>query len=240
MARRMRGEAWRMIVAVALLVGVVGGLLLAWSEYRDRHVVTKPVEAPEGPAVTQIVTAKMAGMGDLRVARLSGTVQAAATDVRWGGLLKSGRVAKMPYSVDYHVDLSNISERDMQWDEDDRTLIVDAPDVTADRANIDDGKASVVERSGVLVTREAGEQLSAQVSRAADGAAQREATSPERMAQARELARAAIARTFRAPLVAAGQGDARVVVTFPAERGARYREQWDQSRRPEEVLAEPR
>lgn len=240
MARRMKPDAWRTIVALALLLAVTGGLLFAWSDYRERHVVTKPVEAPEGPAVTQIVTAKMEGMGDLRVARLSGTVQAAATDVRWGGLLKSGRVAKMPYSVDYHVDLSALSERDLQWDEDTRTLIVDAPDVVADRANVDEGKATVVERSGVLVTREAGEELSARVSRAADGAAQREATSPERLAQAREMARAAIMRTMRAPLVAAGEGNARVVVTFPAERGVRDGERWDQSRRPEDVVARPR
>jgi hypothetical protein len=236
MARRMRrSEPWRLIVAIALLLAVVGGLLYAWQDYRDRAVVTKPVEAPDGPAVTQIVTARMAGMGQLRVARLSGIVQAAATDTRWGGLLKSGRVAKMPYSVDYTVDLSLLSTRDLQWNEAERTLIVDAPDIVADRANVDEGQAVVVERSGTFVTRGAGEALGTRVSRAADRAAVREATSPERLAQARELARGAIARTLAAPLNAAGQPDARVVVTFPAERG-RSGARWDQSRTPAEVL----
>lgn len=240
MARRVTREPWRLIVAIALLLAVVGGLLYAWGDYRDRHIVTKPADAPEGPAVTQIVTARMAGVEALRVARLSGTVQAAATDVRWGGLLKTGRVAKMPYSVDYQVDLSGLSARDLQWDAGQKTLIVDAPDVTADRPNIDEGAATIVERSGVLVTRGAGEQLSARVSRAATGVAQREATSPERLAQARELARGAIERVMRAPLAAAGQADARVIVTFPAERGRPSREQWDRSRTPAEVLGNAR
>ena len=38
-----------------------------------------------------------------------------------------------------------------------------------------------------------------------------------------------------APLEAAGQSGARVIVTFPAERG-RSRERWDQSKTPAEVL----
>ncbi len=241
MARRLGrgGEPWRLIVAGALLLAVVGGLLLAWSDYRDRHVVTKPAEAPEGPAVTQIVTARIAGMSQLRVARLSGIVQASASDTRWGGFLKSGRVAKMPYAVDYTVDLSGLSPRDMAWDPETRTLIVDAPDVTADTPNIDEGEGVVVERSGVLVTREAGEALGTRVSRAARRAATREATSPERLAQARELARGAIARTMGAPLEAAGQSGARVIVTFPAERGL-SRERWDQSKTPAEVLGNNR
>jgi hypothetical protein len=243
MARRMRGEAWRPIVAVALLLAVIGGLWLAWGDYRDRHTpTTAPVEPgqPTAQPVTQIVTARLSGMGDLRVARLSGIVQATSRDERLGGFLKSGQVVKMPYSVDYHVDLSALRARDLQWDPESRTLIVDAPDVGADRANLDEGAASVVQRSGILVTRTAGEALAKRASVAADGAAQREATSPERMAQAREMARAAVARTLRAPLAAAGIGDARVVVTFPAERGGRDGERWDRSLTPEQAIANAR
>jgi hypothetical protein len=243
MARGVKGEAWRPIVAVALLLAVIGGLWLAWADYRDRHLpTTAPVEPgqPQAQPVTQIVTARLAGMGDLRVARLSGIVQATARDERLGGFLKSGQVVKMPYSVDYHVDLSALTSRDLQWDPERRTLIVDAPDVSADRANLDEGAASVVQRSGMIVTRTAGEALAKRASLAADGAARREATSPERMAQARELARSVIARTMRAPLAAAGIGDARVVVTFPAERGGRDGERWDRSRTPGQVIADPR
>lgn len=243
MARRVRSEAWRPIVAGALLLAVIGGLWLAWLDYRDRHSPTTAPVAPGQPQsqpVTQIVTARLSGMGDLRVARLSGIVQATSRDERLGGLLKSGQVVKMPYSVDYHVDLSALRARDLQWDPESRTLIVDAPDVSADRANLDEGAANVVQRSGIIVTRRAGEALAAQASRAADGAAQREASSPERMAQAREMARVAVARTLRAPLAAAGQSDARVVVTFPAERGVRDGERWDRSQTPGQVIANTR
>lgn len=238
MARRVKGEAWRAIAATALLLAVMGGLWIAYADYRDRHAPTTAPVAEGQPApqpVTQIVTARLAGMGDLRVARLSGIVQATARDERLGGLLKSGQVVKMPYSVDYHVDLRGVGERDLQWDAETRTLIVDAPDVSADRANLDEGAASVVQRSGVIVTRTAGETLAKRASLAADGAAQREATSPERMAQARELARTAIMRTMRTPLAAVGLDDARVVVTFPAERG-RSAERWDRSRTPADVI----
>jgi hypothetical protein len=56
------------------------------------------------------------------------------------------------------------------------------------------------------------------------------------MAQAREMGRRALARLLAQPLAAAGQGDVRVVVTFPPERAGQNREQWDVSRSPEQVM----
>jgi hypothetical protein len=47
------------------------------------------------------------------------------------------------------------------------------------------------------------------------------------MDRAREHARITFGKYFSMPLVAAGYGDARVIVTFPPERAGRNRERWD-------------
>ena len=65
------------------------------------------------------------------------------------------------------------------------------------------------------------------------------ATSDENMAKARAAAVTAVTGFVRQPLAAAGFGDVQVVVRFPWE-GQPASEQWDRSRRPEEVLANRR
>ncbi|HEY0621835.1 DUF4230 domain-containing protein [Sphingomonas sp.] len=217
--------------ALALIVAVVW---ILWDRYAETRMATLPEEG--GAPVTQIVTAKLTGTGTLKVAELSGIVQATASDVRGLGWLRSDQVVKMPYSVDYFVDLSKLRGRDLQWDAQSRTLIVDAPDVAPAPPNTDEGRRTLVETKGLFVTRAAAEALSQRTSIRAAAVAQKEASSPERMAQAREMGRRAVARLLAQPLTAAGLGDVRVVVTFPPERGAQAREQWDVSRSPGQVM----
>jgi hypothetical protein len=222
-------------VAAALLILLMGAAMLAgWQRY-DRDYVVAVEE--DGSAVTKIIAEKIAGASELRVSRLNGTVQSTARDVRGFGWLRSDQVVKMPYSVDYFVDLRRLGASDLEWDADSRTLIVNAPDVAPDRANVDEARRTLVRTSGLFVTREAGEELSRQVSAHAQARAAASARSPERMAQAREYGRAAIARIMAAPLAAAGHGDARVIVTFPPERRAANRERWDVTTPINEVLA---
>ncbi|RHW17508.1 DUF4230 domain-containing protein [Sphingomonas gilva] len=224
----------RVLTAVAALMVIGFVAWLAFGEYRESYAVTEPESG--GPPVTQMVTARLAGMSSLKVAELSGTIQSTAADVRGFGLLKSDRVIKMPYSVDYFVDASAIEADDIEWNAETRTLIVDAPDVTVGKPNTDEGARTLVRTSGLFVTREAGEALARQTSRNAQGRVTKEANSPERLAQAREYARRAVARLLAAPLEPLGYGDARVIVTFPMERGNRDNEQMDRSRAIEEVL----
>ena len=101
--------------------------------------------------------------------------------------------------------------------------------------NTDEGRRTLVKTSGLFVTRAAGEALSQRASLHAGAVASREAHSPERMAQAREHARRAIASLMAKPLAAAGFGHARVIVTFPPERIDDR--QWDVTRPIPEVLA---
>jgi hypothetical protein len=217
-------------IAVALLI-LLG--LFAYQRYQERYAVT---EEEHGPAVTQLITARLSGMSQLKVAELSGTVQSTATDVRGFGWLRSDQVVKMPYSVDYFVDVSRIGPGDVEWIEGSRTLIVNAPDVVVATPNTEEGRRTLVRTSGVFVTRQAGEELSRRTSLAAQRKARSEAHSPQRMAQAREHARRAVSNLMSAPLEALGYGDARVIVTFPPERSLRDGERWDMSRPAAEVL----
>ncbi|WP_088183340.1 DUF4230 domain-containing protein [Sphingobium sp. Z007] len=223
------------IGAALLILGVGAAMLAGWQRYDRDYVVA--VE-DDGSAVTKIIAEKIAGASDLRVSRLSGTIQSTAQDVRGFGWLKSDQVVKMPYSVDYFIDLSKLDASDLEWDETRRTLIVNAPDVTADKPNVDEARRTLVRTSGLFVTRAAGEALSRQVSAHAQSRAAASARSPERMAQAREYGRAAVGKIMGAPLAAMGFTDARVIVTFPSER--RSQDQWDVTTPINEVLANRR
>lgn len=235
MADGVRRET--LVRGLLIAAGAAVILAAAWISW-DRYAATRMATLPEdgGAPVTQIVTAKLVGTGKLQVAELSGIVQATASDVRGLGWLRSDQVVKMPYSVGYFVDLSGLRDRDLQWDAQSRTLIVDAPDVVPAPPNTDEGRRTLVETKGLFVTRSAAEALSQRTSLRAAAVAQKEAGSPERMAQAREMGRRALARVLAQPLVAAGLGDVRVVVTFPPERGNANREHWDVSRSPGQVM----
>ncbi len=223
-----------LITAALAVIGMAGWL--AWDRFNETRMQTPPEDG--GSPVTQLVTARLTGTGTLKVAELSGTVQATASDTRGLGMLRSDQVVKMPYSVGYFVDLAGLDSGDLQWNAQTRTLIVDAPDVTAAPANTDEGRRTLVETSGLFVTRDAAEALSQRTSARATAVADREAKSPERMAQARENGRRALARLLAQPLTAAGLGDVRVVVTFPPERTAQNRERWDESKSVDQVMKE--
>lgn len=225
-------------VALALLILMAGAaMLVGWQRYNRDYVVA--VE-DDGSAVTKIIAERIAGSASLRVSRLNGTIQSTAQDVRGFGWLKSDQVVKMPYSVDYFVDLGGLTARDLEWDEKSRTLIVNAPDVKPDKPNLDEARRTLVRTSGLFVTREAGEELSRRTSAHAQVRAEASARSPERMAQAREYGRAAIGKIMAAPLGAMGYGDVRILVTFPPERKDDRRERWDVTTPINEVLANRR
>ncbi|OYY72670.1 DUF4230 domain-containing protein [Sphingomonas sp. 28-63-12] len=233
MADTVKSGGTRWFFSLAMLIGL--GLLgfLAYNQYIERYV---PTVDDGGDAVTQLVSARLSGASSLKVASMTGTVQSSATDVRGFGWLRSDQVIKMPYSVDYFVDVSRIGPDDVEWNAKTDTLIVNAPDITVASPNIDEAHRTMVETTGVLVTREAGEALSQQASQKATSKAQVEAGSPERIAQAREYARAALSRLLAAPLGTLGHGNARVIVTFPPERRRANGERWDMSRSVQEVI----
>ncbi|MGJ3628020.1 hypothetical protein AB5I41_15385 [Sphingomonas sp. MMS24-JH45] len=59
-------------------------------------------------------------------------MQATAKTSRAWGWLKSERIVKAPFTVDYVVPLGRLSPRDFRYDEGRRVLFVAVPDVVAD------------------------------------------------------------------------------------------------------------
>lgn len=225
-------------VAAALLILLVGGaMLVGWQRYNRDYV---GATEDDGSAVTNVIAERLSGTSSLKVSDLSGTIQSTAQDVRGFGFLKSDQVVKMPFSVDYFVDLSNLSANDLEWNPATRTLIVNAPDVRPGKPNVDESQRTLVRTNGLFVTREAGAELARRVSAHAQARAEKTARSPERIAQARDYGRAAIGKLMGAPLAAMGYGDARVIVTYPTERSARITERWDVTTPVNEVLANHR
>ncbi|PNP93714.1 DUF4230 domain-containing protein [Sphingobium sp. SA916] len=225
------------VLAVLALLAAGAAMLVGWHRYERDYAVT--VEE-DGSAVTRVIAERFAGASSLKVSELSGTIQSTAQDVRGFGLLKSDQLVKMPFSVAYFIDVGGIGAGDLEWNEKNRTLIVNAPDVKPGRPNIDESRRTLVQTNGLFVTRQAGEELSRRTSLHAQGRADREARSPERMAQARDYGRAALGRLLGAPLGALGYGDARVIVTFPPERADRDRDRWDVTTPINDVLANSR
>lgn len=225
----------RLFVALVLAAVAVLAAAYGWRAWQRDYTVTT---REDGRAVAQVVAARLDGASQLKVSTLSGTVQSVATDVRGFGLLSSDHVVKAPFTVDYFVDLSRLSTRDMRWDERRHALLVTVPEVSVGRANVDESRATLVQTRGLFVTRGAANALSQKASAIAQTTAQRDAERPQRIIQARDYARAALSRFLATPLRAAGLRVDRVEVAFPSEHAARS-ERWDTSRSLAEIFAEP-
>ena len=232
MARALK--AWPAALAIGVMMLIAALMWIGWQQYdRDYVVATED----DGSAVTKIIAARFASTGSLKVSELSGTVQSTASDIRGFGWLKSDQVVKMPFSVDYFIETSTIGQNDLEWVPQSRTLIVNAPEITVARPNVDEARRTLVKTTGLFVTREAGEELSRRTSAYAQAKALSEARSPERIAQARENGRKALAALLGTPLKKMGYKEVRVLVTFPSERPAQNREQWDVTTPIDQVLA---
>jgi len=221
--------------AVLLLIAAVFAIKLGYDRYTEKYVV----EQDDGAAIDRVVGATFARAAALKVGTLSGTVQSTASDVRWGGWLRSGKVVKAPFTVDYFIDVAGLSGGRYHWDRDRRELMVEVPDVTVARANVDESALSVDTTTGLIVTREAAAAMARTVSAKAQRGAQAEARKPEHIAAARENARRALGDLLRGALGAAQLGDVAVVVRFPFER-AGDDERWDTTKSIAEVLANQR
>lgn len=219
----------RLVIALILVVSLVVGYDKYW-----RQEDPKPVPEPDGRIVAKIIDAKLSAKLDLRVSKLTGTVQATSTDSGWGGFLPTGMVITAPFEVGYFVDLSKLDRSHFFWDQKTKTLIVTPPDVRVDKVNIDESRVAMT-MNGVWVTRTAVARLFKRASARADQVSRAEASKPQNIMKARENGRREIADLYQRPLDIAGV-DAKVVVQFEGE-GRRNAEQWDRSRSIAEILA---
>lgn len=222
----------RNALAVALAVVIVVAALIGYRRYTQDYTVATD---DNGLAVARVVAGRLYGSSDLRVSRLSGTVQATAASSRWWGWLKASRVVKAPYEVDYFVDLRPLDPGDFRYDAKGRTLLVEVPDVVVGRPNVDEAHVTVDQTSGLFVGRDAMAQMQKRVSETATQVVAAKAREPQNIAKARENGRAALERLFAGTLSAAGL-PVTVKVRFAGEPRRGDASQWDLTRSLQEVL----
>jgi hypothetical protein len=212
--RGLMRDASRVLLGAVLAVVLIGGGWFGWKAFHTHYVVETN---DDGAAVAQVISIAFHDAKTLKVRSATGIVQSTATDARWGGMLTSSRVIKAPFSVDYFLDLSKFSAKDLRWDPNARTLTVRVPEIRVGDVNIDESKPILVETGGVFVTRSAGEVLTKRASGRAHGLAQKEAEKPEYLRQAREIGRRQVASLMAAPLEAAHLEVKGVRVLYPDE-----------------------
>ncbi|MBW6523244.1 DUF4230 domain-containing protein [Sphingomonas sp. RHCKR47] len=223
-------------LGLALSVAIVVVSVAGYRRYTDSYTVATD---ENGLAVARVVTGKLYGSSDLRVSRLSGIVQATAATSRLWGWLKSTRVVKAPYEVDYFVALQSLSPRDFHYDEANRRLLVEVPDVVVGRPNVDEANVTIDQTSGAFVSRDAMAELQRRVSGTATRVVAAKAHEPQNILKARENGCVALERLFGGTLAAAGL-PVSVQVRFQGEPRGGDVTQWDLTRSLEEVLGNGR
>jgi hypothetical protein len=218
------GKLRQVLVWLALAAfGILG--LYAWSATNRASEAEANVPSEAG----RILSAKFAKSSALQVFKLTGQSVVAASDPGWFGWLPSSQRMRVPFTVDYIVDLSRVGPANYRWDAKARTMLVEIPDVRIAPPNVDESRAEASTASGLWVSRQASGRLRQQLSSTAGTTASTFASKPENMEKARDNARSEIEKLVRGPLAAAGLGNVPVVVKFVFERQGLSAERWDES-----------
>lgn len=221
------------IVAIAVLA-IAGGFY--W-----QHLRLEEARNQTGLMSSRVLSAIFTAKSEVKVATLSGEVLAVARGCSLYCWVPNGQETRAPYSVDYFVDLKNLSASSFRWNEKARIMSVDIPEITVAQPNIDMSRAGT-KQNGMWISRDAGIKMQKQAAGYLAVGAAAKARTPENLSKAREVARRAITRFVEAPLAAAGLQGVKVVVRLPgdAKPVGLSDEQWDVSRPIAEVLAEMR
>jgi len=228
---RVRKSALILVLVIATALGIV-----AWSQYSARV----EAESSLGLDASRVVAAQFSKVAALKVGTLRGTAIARGEDKGFAGVVPSEQTTRVPFTVDYFVDLSRLGQGSYRWDEKANTLTIDIPDVAPARPNIDE-TAAQSRQKGLYISRRASMELARQTSQRAAARSRQEAARLKHMQQARANARAAVAKMAQGSLAAVGMDHVQVAVSFPWEPKRPSdvsAEQWDRSRRIEDVLNE--
>lgn len=216
--------------ATSFLVKFGGALaLIALFFAGGLWVVQSYITARVDPDPVTIATASIQGLREqnkLSAFQASYVAVVTSTQSRFG--LSTERTVIMPGTVDYEVDLSKLTRRDVVWDAKSKTLGVTLPQPMPSAPRININAIKTYGRDGVLGTfTDVGSQLDDTNKVAAQKELASQALQPEPMKLARDATRRAVEQSFALPLKAAGL-DATVRVRFAGE--GRNDEIWDMSK----------
>ena len=200
------------VQAVPWLIVILLLAAIAWLGWR----VFGPEDTGD-PLATSLVAFEEQNELTVFTAQLSPVV--ASEDSRLFGALTSRQVAVIPARVDYTLDLGQVDQNRLSWDEANRTLDVQLPDITVGTPNLDEAQAQYL-REGIWITRDAQDDLTRDNTRTAEREAVQQAANPVLMDLARQAARTAVRQNLAIPLEVAGFGDVTVNVRFDGEQTA--------------------
>lgn len=192
-----------------------------------------------GPEPTSIAQASLQSMREqarLNVFAARYVAVVTSTQERFG--LRAQKTLIMPGDVRYELNLANLREQDLRWDEATSTLNVTLPPIEVSQPQIDINAIQEYGGGGLLSRlTDAETALEAANRQAGQRSLIEQARQPMPMRLARDAAKRAVARSFALPLRAAGL-EANVSVRFADEPGDAP-EYMDRSTPLNEVLATP-
>ena len=221
------------LLAVVALLAIAIGLYL-WDAQKQR---IREEELAQAQGLVKVLSATFERQSALKVGSVRGEFDVTSIDPGRFDFLRSAQKVKLPYAIDYTVDLSRMTPAQYRWDRQSRTLVVEAPNIVVGQPNIDESRRKLLVTQGIFVSRRAADNLSRRAAAQANRAAVDEANKPVHLNRARDNAREVISSMLATPLEVAGLGNVHVVVRFPQD-GAPSTERWDVSPSIAEVLAE--
>ena len=199
---------WMIVAALLLAVSYLGWRAYIFEEEGD--VITSAMIAFERQNSLTVFNSRFEVVGES-----TNTPRVGPFDV---DILASRQAMLIPATVEYRLDLSDITRDDFRWSADEQVLDVTIPKLRISRPNLDEARARIF-TEGVFVSRTASNALSRSNSQAAERNAIAFAQNPEVLNLARAAAKDAITQNLAIPLQVAGYGDVRVNVRFEGEQG---------------------
>lgn len=231
---RRQGNSKAFIFFALISLCAVGYYL--WSARKAAEAKTAKAELDLGLDAARMVGAKFEKAAAVKVGVIKGKVVAKAEFK--GRIFTPTQESLFPVTVDYFINLDRMGKEAYHWNARNGTLTIDMPDVTVAKPNIDEG-AAIIRQHGSFISREAALAMARQVSVRAEAKSRAFAYDPKNMTKARESARTVVTNLALQPLKASGMTNVRVAVSFPWEPKTYLNQpsqQWDRSRRPEEVI----
>lgn len=224
-------------LAIIIPLSVVALLVGLWLILRS---VGGMFGAPEPETIAQASVQSMREQARLSVFAARYVAVVTSTQERLGGIVSAQKTMIMPGDVRYELNLANLGDQNVRWDEGTRTLHVTLPPIEISQPQIDLNAIQEYSGGGILMRlTDAERALDAANRRQGLASLVEQARQPMPMRLARESAKRAVARSFALPLRAAGI-EANVAVRFADEPAGGDREYMDYSRRIEDVLADPK